>query len=181
MNKLAPLLIGLSIMAGIGLSASPDVVPKIGSMVEDTDSSQNYRVVHEHALFHIVVNGTEEDLSAEQFQLKAKKVHLENNMSDVVHKHRSGVSWQDFMESINVSVAEGKASDICLRIYEKERCGEGKVILNGEKADLDTEISQGDNFLIILDTTDMDSEIESYMKLQLPNIFKPEASRGRRL
>lgn len=133
---------------------------------------------HEHAFFHVMVNGSEKDFTDQKFQLNSRYVHLENNRSNIVHKHATGITWGMFFQTINLSTTT-ENEEMCLEVYDKSNCGNGSVVLNGEiNASLDQEISQGDNMLIILDTKEWRDISEKYMEKQLPRDYRPR-SRGR--
>lgn len=164
------------ISAGIGMIAS------VGVPLENDDTEQSPEV-HEHALFHVVINGSEVDFTDPRFQLNAQDVHLENNKSDIVHKHESGVTWSRFLESVNTTYWRSNSTgNLCLSMPQREVCGDGAVYLNGEQVeDLETEFQQDDHLLIVLDTENRTGVLEEYMKQQLPADYKPESQRGRRV
>ena len=134
---------------------------------------------HGHAYFHVVINGSERDFTQQRFQLNSRYVHLENNKSDIVHKHATGVTWRMFFQTIDLSTSRNNR-EFCLNIYEQSRCGNGTVVLNGEiNASIDTEISQDDNLLIILDTDNWRDIADEYMNNELPEQYRPRNTRGR--
>lgn len=136
---------------------------------------------HDHALFHVVVNGSEKDFTAGKFQFNSRYVHLENNKSDILHKHATGVTWKIFLDTLNISTSTG-GNQTCIEIYGNRSCGTGSVVLNGEfNASLDQEISQGDNLLIILDTEDWRNVSKRYMEKRLPEDYRPQSRDGRSL
>lgn len=158
----------------------------IGSVVtsEPADAGQqSVQQTHEHALFHVVINGSEKDFTDPRFQLNSRTVHLENNNSDIVHKHVTGVTWSGFLRTINTSYWESNSTgNFCLQIYERIDCGDGGLYLNGDKVEnLDEEIFQGDSLLIILNTSNRTEVIDKYSKQQLPPEYKPSSVRGNRV
>ena len=167
------------VSVGTGLVASAG----LSHPVETDSHSETAEKTHEHALFHVVINGSEKDFTDQKFQLNARSVHLENNKSRIVHKHRTGVEWKDFLETINTTYWRSNSTgNLCLSIYQETHCGTGGIYLNSEKAaDLDREISQGDNLLIILNTDNKTAVVEKYMKKQLPPEYKPASKRGKRV
>lgn len=163
------------VSAGIGMIAS--------TVVTDEAGNKNGEV-HEHALFQVVINGSEMDFTDRRYQFNAEDVHLENNNSEIVHKHEAGVTWDRFLNTINTTYWRSNATgNLCFRTYGYERCGDGQVYLNGEKVDdLDDEvIRQGDHLLVIMDTVNRTAVMEEYMLQQLPRRYKPEETRGRRV
>lgn len=203
-QKQASAIIIISIFAGIVLSPAvdqqqvvegfSDQLSKINenSAFGDKSHDHNHReqrssnftfgTAHEHALFHIVVNGTERDFTADRFQLQSDYVHLENNKSDIVHKHAEGVKWKDFFQTINTTVERKQKGELCVSIYGEKKCGTGKVVLNGESgANLTAEIHQNDNFLIVLNTDNLSQLVEDYMNQGLSELYKPSERRGKRI
>lgn len=172
-------LIGLS----TGVFFNPEVVDIELPEVEASESDNRGRIgrlgsAHDHALFHVVINGSEKDFTDRKFQFNSRHVHLENNKSEIVHKHATGITWSMFFQTINLSTST-ENDELCLEIYGNRSCGNGSVVLNGEfNASLDQEISQGDNLLIILDTKEWRDGSEEYMDKQLPEDYRPQP-RGR--
>lgn len=167
-----------------GITFNPDLGDtEILSAEEPEENNSDDRIgsvgsAHDHALFHVVVNGSERDFTDKKFQLNSRYVHLENNKSDIVHKHATGVTWGMFFQTINLSTSTENKS-LCLDIQGNRSCGSGSVVLNGDfNPSLDQEISQGDNFLVILDTEEQRELSEEYMRKQLPEYYRPQ-SRGR--
>lgn len=169
-----------------GIFFNPELVdldlPEVGSSGEKSgDQIGQLGSAHDHASFHVVVNGSEKDFTDRKFQLNSRYVHLENNKSDIVHKHANGVTWNMFFQTVNLSTST-KKDEFCLEIYNKSSCGDGSVVLNGQiNASMDQEISQGDNLLIILDTKEWRDISEEYMKKQLPEDYRPQNRRGRNI
>lgn len=125
--------------------------------------------VHEHALFFVYANGSEIDLSDERFQLKDDEVHLENGRSHIVHKHADGVTWGDFLDTVNISVNSSGSSD-CLKMPNASYCGNMTVMLNGDDFNPDKEIEQSDNLAIVLGENSNETA-SSYMELDLPEAY----------
>lgn len=176
-------LVGLYLGTGVGVQDFEDLYfsgSEKPAVENDTENSSFvYGSAHEHALFYVSVNGTELDFSSRRFQLNSDYVHLENRKSHIVHKHAEEVTWKDFFETMNLTVRND--SSFCADIYNQSYCGNGTLVLNGETdLDLDTEIEQGDNLAIVIGGN-VSSLAEDYMKKQLPQKYKPEESRGRRL
>lgn len=165
---------------GIGLVASTGLSHPIEN---ETSPSEKVEETHEHALFHVVINGSEKDFTEQKFQLNARDIHLENNKSEIVHKHKTGVEWSKFLNTINTTYWRSNSTgNFCLDIYQETNCGDGAIYLNGEEVDnLDREIFQGDNLLVILNTDNRTAVVDDYMKKQLPPDYKPASSRGKRV
>lgn len=181
----------VAVSATIGLLAATGIpMEEINSLqtgqVENNQSDQSNTLelgsTHEHALFWIVENSSEKDLTSNRFQFNSRYVHLENNKSRIVHKHAEGVTWKNFLDTINTTVNNTGDERVCLTVYGNESCSKGAAYLNGEKAEsFDQEIEQGDNFLIILGTEKWKEEAAEYMLKELPQDYKLERSRGNRV
>jgi hypothetical protein len=66
---------------------------------------------HVHADFHIVINGTQVDLSGEQFQTTSQQelhddLHLHDNNGEVVHIHAEDKTFTEFLNSIGIALTE---------------------------------------------------------------------------
>lgn len=66
---------------------------------------------HVHADFHIVVNGERVDLSDDMFMTTAEQsfhpdAHLHDNDGDVKHIHAEGVTFMEFLKSLEITLTE---------------------------------------------------------------------------
>ncbi|MFB6190038.1 MAG: hypothetical protein ABEJ91_00525 [Candidatus Nanohaloarchaea archaeon] len=141
------------------------------------NSSLEYGTAHAHALFYVVVNGTELDFSGKEYQLNSKFVHLEGNRSDIVHKHAQGVTWNRFLDTINVSI-NSTTGQVCLSRPGERYCGEGRVAVEDGK-NLSAEIRQGDNLAVVIGGK-VNQTIDEYLGKRLPPAFR-ESLRGFRV
>lgn len=176
-------IIGASVAVGLVLGVSArlpvDTGLELAGHISSSTGSLEYGSAHEHALFYVVVNGSELDFSDSRYQLNSRYVHLENNQSHIVHKHSEGVGWRRFLDTINVSVTANE-SNVCVEIPDRSYCGDGELFLNGRLDPvLDTEIQQGDTLAIVIGRN-ASTTAESYLDRQLPPAYKPEESRGYR-
>ncbi len=178
------MVIGASVVAGLFLATYPAfTIPQfsledsvedlvLGDLDDGTGAGQQLERTHEHALFYVVVNGTELDFRSPEYQYNSPYVHLENNRSHIVHKHIENVTWQQFLDTINVSIEE-RDTGYCLETVEMSRCGNGTVVLNDEEnPDLGQVIRQGDKFLIVLQG-DVSSIVNEYALKELPSQYTP--------
>lgn len=156
----------LSISVVLGLALGITVNPGILKHVIPEQEQE----VHQHAMFFINANRTELNLRAERFQLQSSAVHLENNRSHVVHKHRGGVTWGQFMETVNIQINRTGGTE-CLEMPRNRFCGNMTLMLNGEDYRPQKEIEQGDNFAIVIGNNTLETA-EAYMELELPRAFK---------
>ncbi|MFB6145183.1 MAG: hypothetical protein ABEJ99_01615 [Candidatus Nanohaloarchaea archaeon] len=179
-------VLSVAVVAGVALSAfSFNIqVPRLDNHDSGLASKKRfiYGSDHDHALFHVVLNGTQKDFSSEKFQLNSRYVHLENNDSEIVHKHAKGVTWSYFFQTINTSLRFQDNSTLCIDIMGNTTCGDGQVVLNGKNVtSLDREIQQGDNLLVIIGTEDMKKMIEMYMQQELPKEYQSLKKRAYRV
>lgn len=136
-------------------------------LVEKTFTQQE---VHEHALFFIEVNQTQIDLTEDRFQLQDREVHLENNRSHIVHKHAAGVTWGEFLDTVNISI-NTTGNQTCLDMPQNTYCGNTTVLLNGEEFNRTEEIQQNDNLAIVIGNQTQ-QRAEAYMDLTLPEAYR---------
>jgi hypothetical protein len=126
---------------------------------------------HEHALFFVDFNGSEVDFTGKRFQVRSRYVHLENFKPHIVHKHSENVTWNYFLNTIDVGV-----EDDCVQFKESKQCGNVSMILNGKELEaLNKEIEQDDNLAII--TPSNQSKRESYMEKELPKDYRKEVEK----
>jgi hypothetical protein len=153
------------------------------ALTNNTGSNRTFQLgsAHRHALFYVIHNDTEMSFLGDRYQLAARHVHLENRKSDIVHSHAKSVTWQDFFDTINMSVNVTNTTHLCADVKNVSYCGQAGVKLNGERATgFDSIIRQGDKFVLVLHPNS--SKIfEEYASKQLPRAYKPEGERGRRL
>jgi hypothetical protein len=145
----------------------------VSGVMVNTDIVQNKLTqdkVHKHALFFVNANGTDLDLTADRFQLQSKDVHLENNRSNIVHKHAKDVTWGDFLDTVNMTI-ERQQNQSCLKMPQNQYCGNMTVMLNGEEFDRDKEIEQGDK-LAIVTGNNTQQKAENYMEFTLPRAYQ---------
>jgi len=179
--KLAIPIILLSALVGITLGIGE--MQKIDSeWLENTeDTNQNKNVTHEHALFFVVTNDTELSFLEQKYQLEARHVHLENNKSHIVHKHREGVTWREFLRTVDAELEHKNNTTYCGSFKNMSYCGEAAVQLNGENvSSLDREIQQGDKFIVVLQP-EVEEWLEKYESYELPPAYKERKITGREI
>lgn len=168
--ELASLIIMLSV--GIGLVASATIPEMQQDELEREEA---------HAQFHIVFNGSEVPIHL--LDSNVSDVYIEEGETDIVRRNTSGATWNRFLESIDTEYWRSNSTgNLCLKVARSERCGDGAVYLNGEPVeDLEREIEQDDHLLIILDSEEEEQIVEEYMKMQLPQQYKPPAIQGKQV
>ena len=61
---------------------------------------------HTHADFKVYVNGTAANFSGLMYQVRAKEVHVEDGIGEVVHIHQQGIMLGHFLETLGVQLNE---------------------------------------------------------------------------
>ena len=183
METLSPGLfaaITISTAASLGLAAATFTGELVDQDGHDHSSHAHTESAHAHALFFVSVNGTNLDFSNSSYQLQSREVHLEAGNPRVVHRHEHGVTWQDFLDTVNVSV-QRSSNSTCVGLQDRKVCGEGEVTIDGnEVSDLDVEVEQDQNLVIALgpNATERTEELSSRV---LPDDYRPQHSRGDRI
>lgn len=166
--KIAATVVFLSAITGAFIAFEPSQQP-----------SQQY---DRHAKFAVIQNGSVVDMSSQEFQMNAEDVKLEQGRSLIVETSSENMTWQRFLETMPVELSSPEASELCVTVLETEECGEGAVLLNGENvqgSEISTEISQGDTFLIVVDTESWKNVSQRFEDYKLPDKYKPFWLRGR--
>lgn len=119
------LIILVGVVAAYVIMSSLSSGPRMGSVGS----------THEHVDFKIYIEGEQIDFSQPKYQLAAQYVHVENGVGGVIHKHATGVTFRDFLKTVNMDM-DGK----CFKSDDnKQYCGEGgktlKFYLNGKLSD----------------------------------------------
>jgi hypothetical protein len=180
-------LLAVSIVIGSAagfIASSSDIKQIIEDKVpEETGETQREFVpgtAHEHALFYVAVDGEVLTFTEDRYQLAARHVHLENNKSDIVHKHAEGVRWSDFFETIDLKVNRS-GEEVCLEVKNVSRCDTGEIFLDGEPENpVDSEIAQDQRFIISIGEN-ASQKLQELKKRQVPEAYQPQATRGRQV
>lgn len=134
---------------------------------------QNTVVEHEeHAKFAVVVNGSNIGIEAERFDSRGEFSIVGEN-SNIIRKDAENLTWRQFLDRMPLGVQESEASDLCVEFSEREFCGEGATLVNGQENSLGQQISQGDTFLLVVSTEGWE-DISNYLgSSSLPDRYKP--------
>lgn len=81
---------------------------KIGQLGDD----------HAHAALAIFINENKIDFAQEQFQLKSKYIHFENNNPYLIHRHATGVTLEMLFDSMGIKLTQ----DCIILSYERSYC-----------------------------------------------------------
>lgn len=108
--------------------------------------------VHEHAAFAIFTNGIKRDFKDKKYHERNPDIHIGSDNPEIVHKHKSGITWGQFFESLPKPM---KVTKDCLTTGTgHEFCSTGraklKFYLNGKFVDdvLGMEIKDGGRLLV---------------------------------
>jgi hypothetical protein len=75
-----------------------------------SNNNGNYGAVgsaHEHAAFAIKINGKQIDFSQPKYQLQSRLIHVEGGDGTTLHRHATGVPFQEFLKSVNMNIMNG--------------------------------------------------------------------------
>jgi hypothetical protein len=105
---------------------------------QSSNNNNNYGPVgsaHEHAAFAIKINGKQIDFSQPKYQLQSRLIHVEGGDGTTLHRHATGVPFDEFLKSVNMNIKNG-----CFILDDgKQYCNnkENKLrfFLNGNETD----------------------------------------------
>lgn len=102
---------------------------------------------HFHANFGIFINGGRLDFSNAKYMEEVssctvsgalqpkQRVHLHNNIGDVIHVHNEGVTWGHFFNNINFTINDKVLTDDKGILYQTNETTKLRFILNGSQID----------------------------------------------
>lgn len=143
------------------------------------ESKQENAAYHAHANFQVVINGSTMDFNRPDFMSLApcddeesffplihdvlahgkdsdelrENVHLHDNVGDVVHVHKRGMTWHNFFESLNMDLEKDQFVDEQENAYVNNKTSQLFFFLNGKQVnDLgEMEIHDLDRVLVVYD------------------------------
>jgi len=123
--------------------------------------------VHIHSNFKVYLNGEQIDFSVPMYQLRAKTVHLEDGIGDVVHVHKKGITVGDFLETLEITFNDSCFVSGFLGDYCNENDKTVKFYINGDRnyQYVDYEIRNLDKFLITFGNDSKDNIQEQLSSL----------------
>ena len=77
---------------------------------QQSSNNNNYGPVgsaHEHAAFAIKINGKQIDFSQPKYQLQSRLIHVEGGDGTTLHRHATGVPFDEFLKSVNMNIKNG--------------------------------------------------------------------------
>lgn len=164
--EIATLIILVS--AGIGLAGST----VLSQPTQNTENVSNQST--QYALFNLVVNGSELNISDTE---TVETAGFEQNYSNVVYSSEN-TSWSEFVQSMNVEYWRSNSTgNLCLRYRQRTNCARGEIYLNGERQEtIKKQIKQGDNLMIELGNTNQTMLEQKYINQELPEEFNSSIS-----
>ena len=123
--------------------------------------------VHIHADFKVYVNDKAIDFSVPMYQLKAKSVHVEHGIGDVVHIHKEGITVGAFFETLGIEFNKACIIIPAEGSYCNEDDKELSFYVNGIENDEfeNYEIKDLDKILISYGEGDIKEQLESITNL----------------
>lgn len=164
--EIATLIIMVS--AGIGLAGST----VLSQPAQNTENVNNQST--QYALFNVVVNGSELNISDTE---PVETAGFEENYSNVVYASED-TSWSELIQSMNVEYWRSNSTgNLCLRFRQRTDCAKGGIYLNGERQEtIEKRINQGDTLLIELGNTNQTMLEQKYINQELPEEFSSSIS-----
>ena len=86
------------------------VISAVMYSTQQAGNNNNYGPVgsaHEHAAFAIKINGKQIDFSQPKYQLQSRLIHVEGGDGTTLHRHATGVPFQEFLKSVNMNIMNG--------------------------------------------------------------------------
>jgi hypothetical protein len=126
------------VAAVIAIAAVSALMYSAQQQQSSNNNNNNYGPVgsaHEHAAFAIKINGKQIDFSQPKYQLQSRLIHVEGGDGTTLHRHATGVPFDEFLKSVNMNIKNG-----CFILDDgKQYCNnkENKLrfFLNGNETD----------------------------------------------
>ena len=126
-SEIISFVAGLMLSVGVGLFVLPQSLHNHNDAHPIADPYDSE--YHVHADFHIVVRNTLVHLDDDRFQTTSQQTlheetHLHDNNGDVKHIHAEGVTFAEFLDSLEI-----KLTDSCLTLDNEYCSGEVEEVL----------------------------------------------------
>ena len=120
-------VIAIAIVSGLYIyeDSKTQTIIKDDSLIFEKYNIGNLGDDHAHTAIVIFINGDMVNFAQEQFQLKSRYVHFENNNSYQIHRHATNVPIEFLFDSIGINLTKE-----CLMISEKSYCDDMKFFVN---------------------------------------------------
>lgn len=104
---------------------------------------------HSHASVMFFVEGKRVDFAKQEYMLRDRRMHFENNDGLTIHKHATGLNLPVFFASLDIRINQ----DCFMLDITKEYCSDGEknliFIINGQATkDIYRELRDGDRILV---------------------------------
>lgn len=90
---------------------------------------------HEHAAFAIKINGKQIDFSQPKYQLQSRLIHVEGGDGTTLHRHATGVPFDEFLKSVNMNIKNGCFISDDGKQYCNNKENKLRFFLNGNETD----------------------------------------------
>jgi len=105
---------------------------------KQTDNLSHTDNVHVHADFLMILDSEKIDLTQDKYQstvgdVKHPDLHLHDNQGNIIHRHAEGVTFGDFLHSINFSLIEECLTTDTGREYCADEDSILALYVNGDK------------------------------------------------
>jgi len=90
---------------------------------------------HEHAAFAIKINGKQIDFSQPKYQLQSRLIHVEGGDGTTLHRHATGVPFDEFLKSVNMNIKNGCFISDDGKQYCNNQENKLRFFLNGTETD----------------------------------------------
>ena len=132
------MLIIIPIVAAVIAIAVVSALMYSARQQQSSNNNNNYGPVgsaHEHAAFAIKINVKQIDFSQPKYQVQSRLIHVEGGDGTTLHRHATGVPFDEFLKSVNMNIKNG-----CFILDDgKQYCNnkENKLrfFLNGNETD----------------------------------------------
>jgi hypothetical protein len=130
------------ILIVIPIVAAVVAIAVVSGLMYSTQQQQsrnnNYGPVgsaHEHAAFAIKINGKQIDFSQPKYQLQSRLIHVEGGDGTTLHRHATGVPFDEFLKSVNMNIKNGCFISDDGKQYCNNKENKLRFFLNGNETD----------------------------------------------
>jgi hypothetical protein len=130
------------ILIVIPIVAAVVAIAVVSGLMYSTQQQQsrnnNYGPVgsaHEHAAFAIKINGKQIDFSQPKYQLQSRLIHVEGGDGTTLHRHATGVPFDEFLKSVNMNIKNGCFISDDGKQYCNNKEDKLRFFLNGNETD----------------------------------------------
>ena len=145
------------------------------STQQHSSNNSNYGAVgsaHEHAAFAIKINGKQIDFSQPKYQLQSRLIHVEGGDGTTLHRHATGVPFQEFLKSVNMNIMNGCFASDDGKQYCNNAENKLRFFINGNETDSVNNyvINPNDRILVIYGNENADQINQELDALQRTKI-----------